>query len=105
VRTASSFLKKCTREADVGQEHKKDPGIPNDFPFKDQLLAEVAEQRRIVGCAVFFFSAAADKVTPLNRLLRKRRNGRERREVKMDLCRLILRPKWMLTRRRLRHRR
>ncbi|KAG6833597.1 hypothetical protein H0H87_004224 [Tephrocybe sp. NHM501043] len=25
----------------------KDPGIPNNFPFKDQILAEVAEQRRI----------------------------------------------------------
>lgn len=27
-------------------EHKKDPGIPNDFPYKDQILAEVAEERR-----------------------------------------------------------
>ncbi|KAG6918214.1 hypothetical protein DXG01_015807 [Tephrocybe rancida] len=26
----------------------KDPGIPNNFPFKDQILAEVAEQRRIL---------------------------------------------------------
>ncbi|TFK28640.1 hypothetical protein FA15DRAFT_633591 [Coprinopsis marcescibilis] len=25
----------------------KDPGIPNDFPYKDEILAEVAEQRRI----------------------------------------------------------
>ena len=32
----------------MGAEHKKDPGIPNNYPFKDQLLAEVAEQRRIV---------------------------------------------------------
>ena len=29
-------------------EHPKDPGIPNNFPYKDQILAEVAEQRRIV---------------------------------------------------------
>lgn len=29
-------------------EHKKDPGIPNNFPYKDQILAEVAEQRRQV---------------------------------------------------------
>ncbi|KAG6896875.1 hypothetical protein C0992_005566 [Termitomyces sp. T32_za158] len=28
-------------------ETPKDPGIPNNFPFKDQILAEVAEQRRI----------------------------------------------------------
>ena len=27
-------------------EQKKDPGIPNNFPYKDQILAEVAEQRR-----------------------------------------------------------
>jgi nuclear GTP-binding protein len=26
----------------------KDPGIPNDFPYKDQILAEVAEERRQV---------------------------------------------------------
>ena len=26
----------------------KDPGIPNEFPYKDQLLAEIAEQRRMV---------------------------------------------------------
>ncbi|KAG6849948.1 hypothetical protein H0H93_003320 [Arthromyces matolae] len=28
-------------------KHSKDPGIPNNFPFKDQILAEVAEQRRL----------------------------------------------------------
>ncbi|KAI3611042.1 hypothetical protein WG66_013792 [Moniliophthora roreri] len=28
-------------------KHKKDPGIPNNFPYKDQILAEVAEQRRL----------------------------------------------------------
>ena len=29
-------------------ENPKDPGIPNNFPYKDQILAEVAEQRRQV---------------------------------------------------------
>lgn len=29
-------------------ETPKDPGIPNNFPFKDQILAEVSETRRIV---------------------------------------------------------
>lgn len=29
-------------------EKKKDPGIPNSFPFKEQILAEVAESRRLV---------------------------------------------------------
>ncbi|PVG03543.1 hypothetical protein CPB86DRAFT_779261 [Serendipita vermifera] len=29
------------------KKKKKDPGIPNSFPFKDQILAEVAEARRI----------------------------------------------------------
>ncbi|PSS32011.1 hypothetical protein PHLCEN_2v2253 [Hermanssonia centrifuga] len=27
-------------------KHTKDPGIPNNFPYKDQILAEVAEERR-----------------------------------------------------------
>ncbi|KAF7354956.1 Guanine nucleotide-binding protein-like 3 [Mycena sanguinolenta] len=26
---------------------KKDPGIPNTFPYKDQILAEIADQRRV----------------------------------------------------------
>lgn len=29
-------------------EQKKDPGIPNNFPYKDQILAEIAEERRQV---------------------------------------------------------
>lgn len=28
-------------------KHPKDPGIPNSFPYKDKLLAEIEEQRRI----------------------------------------------------------
>ena len=27
-------------------EKSKDPGIPNNFPYKDQILAEIAEERR-----------------------------------------------------------
>ena len=27
-------------------EKAKDPGIPANFPYKDQILAEIAEQRR-----------------------------------------------------------
>lgn len=30
------------------KKSKKDPGIPNNFPYKDEILAEVAEQRRQV---------------------------------------------------------
>ncbi|KAF8556278.1 hypothetical protein OG21DRAFT_1459608 [Imleria badia] len=30
----------------VQKKSKKDPGIPNNFPYKDQILAEVEEQRR-----------------------------------------------------------
>lgn len=29
-------------------EKSKDPGIPNNFPYKDQILAEIAEERRQV---------------------------------------------------------
>lgn len=32
------------------KKSKKDPGIPNNFPYKDQILAEVAESRRQVKC-------------------------------------------------------
>ncbi|KAL1732837.1 hypothetical protein EV714DRAFT_282387 [Schizophyllum commune] len=39
-------------------KHKKDPGIPNNYPFKDQLLAEVAEQRRIAAKKVADAEAA-----------------------------------------------
>jgi len=31
-----------------GSETPKDPGIPSEFPYKDRILAEVAEQRRLV---------------------------------------------------------
>ena len=36
-------------------EHPKDPGIPNSFPYKDQILAEVAEQRRQVSVMPFTY--------------------------------------------------
>ncbi|RDX52992.1 hypothetical protein OH76DRAFT_1399571 [Lentinus brumalis] len=43
--------KKETKKAKKNPQWKsktpKDPGIPNNFPYKDQILAEVAEQRRI----------------------------------------------------------
>lgn len=39
----------------MAAEHKKDPGIPNNFPYKDQILAEVAEQRRIVRVPALLF--------------------------------------------------
>jgi len=29
-------------------EKPKDPGIPNSFPYKDKILAEIAEERRQV---------------------------------------------------------
>lgn len=31
----------------------KDPGIPGNMPFKDQILAEVAEERRRVSSSFF----------------------------------------------------
>ncbi|KAG1739869.1 P-loop containing nucleoside triphosphate hydrolase protein [Suillus paluster] len=41
--------KEARKEQAAGKTHKKskkDPGIPNNFPYKDQILAEVAESRR-----------------------------------------------------------
>ncbi|KAF9268288.1 hypothetical protein L218DRAFT_893232 [Marasmius fiardii PR-910] len=44
--------RKKTRDAKKNTQwkskHKKDPGIPNNFPYKDEVLAEVQEQRRLV---------------------------------------------------------
>ncbi|KAL1744619.1 hypothetical protein HDZ31DRAFT_82542 [Schizophyllum fasciatum] len=39
--------KAAKKDTQWKSKHKKDPGIPNNYPFKDQLLAELAEQRRI----------------------------------------------------------
>lgn len=30
----------------LGVEHKKDPGIPNSLPFKEDILAEIEMGRR-----------------------------------------------------------
>ncbi|KAA1466062.1 hypothetical protein DENSPDRAFT_830806 [Dentipellis sp. KUC8613] len=47
---AAESRKKHKREAKRNPEWKskkpKDPGIPNNFPYKEQILAEVAEERR-----------------------------------------------------------
>ncbi|KAF5393690.1 hypothetical protein D9757_000369 [Collybiopsis confluens] len=39
--------KAAKKNVEWKSKHKKDPGIPNTFPYKDQILAEVAEQRRL----------------------------------------------------------
>ncbi|KAJ4492770.1 P-loop containing nucleoside triphosphate hydrolase protein [Lentinula edodes] len=38
--------KAAKKSVEWKSKHKKDPGIPNTFPYKDQILAEVAEQHR-----------------------------------------------------------
>jgi GNL3L/Grn1 putative GTPase len=38
----------------------KDPGIANEFPYKDQILAEVAEERRRVCLAHVLVVQRAD---------------------------------------------
>ncbi|KIP09819.1 hypothetical protein PHLGIDRAFT_11671 [Phlebiopsis gigantea 11061_1 CR5-6] len=47
---AAETRKKRKRDAKKNPQwkskQKKDPGIPNNFPYKDQILAEVEEQRR-----------------------------------------------------------
>ncbi|KAI9466702.1 hypothetical protein BJY52DRAFT_10268 [Lactarius psammicola] len=47
VRESRKKAKK-TAKKDVTWKSKKskDPGIPNNFPYKDQILAEIAEERR-----------------------------------------------------------
>ncbi|KZT12640.1 uncharacterized protein LAESUDRAFT_766146 [Laetiporus sulphureus 93-53] len=47
---AAETNKKRKKEAKKNPQwkskHEKDPGIPNNFPYKDQILAEIAEERR-----------------------------------------------------------
>ncbi|KAI5124889.1 hypothetical protein M0805_007318 [Coniferiporia weirii] len=38
--------KEAKKSTQWKSKHTKDPGIPNNFPYKDQILAEVAAQRR-----------------------------------------------------------
>ncbi|KAI0751234.1 hypothetical protein C8Q80DRAFT_1097952 [Daedaleopsis nitida] len=40
-------IKQAKKHPQWKSKHPKDPGIPNNFPYKDQILAEVAEQRRL----------------------------------------------------------
>lgn len=54
-------------------ETPKDPGIPSEFPYKDQILAEVAEARR----KVRLVSPRYSHRFPADRLLERRREGKE----------------------------
>lgn len=54
-------------------ETKKDPGIPSEFPYKDQILAEVAEQRRLVS---FISEHKGDNVNIIHFLRQQRRKKR-----------------------------
>ncbi|KAF8485073.1 hypothetical protein DFH94DRAFT_718062 [Russula ochroleuca] len=38
--------KEAKRDLTWKSKNRKDPGIPNNFPYKDQILAEIAEERR-----------------------------------------------------------
>ncbi|KAI1793027.1 P-loop containing nucleoside triphosphate hydrolase protein [Ganoderma leucocontextum] len=45
--TRRKKIKVAKKNPQWKSKHAKDPGIPNNFPYKDQILAEVAEQRRV----------------------------------------------------------
>ncbi|KAJ3990397.1 hypothetical protein F5890DRAFT_1399272 [Lentinula detonsa] len=46
--TRKKKVRAAKKSTEWKSKHKKDPGIPNTFPYKDQILAEVAEQRKLV---------------------------------------------------------
>ena len=53
---------------EIELEQNKDPGIPNNFPYKDRILAEIAEQRRRVrlfSSTPFFISHEFSYFLPL----------------------------------------
>lgn len=39
--------KAVTKNTQWKSKHKKDPGIPNNYPYKEQVLAEIEQQRRL----------------------------------------------------------
>lgn len=45
--TKKKRKKEAKKNPHLKKKKKKDPGIPNSFPFKEQILAEVAETRRL----------------------------------------------------------
>ncbi|KZT20648.1 hypothetical protein NEOLEDRAFT_1172411 [Neolentinus lepideus HHB14362 ss-1] len=45
--TRRKAKKEGKKDATWKTKHPKDPGIPNNFPYKDQILTEIAETRRI----------------------------------------------------------
>ena len=76
-------------------EHAKDPGIPNSFPYKDQILAEVAEERRLVcgisrctACLVLTGYAGGIRLQRRSRSARMRRGRPRRRPQKMARTRM-----------------
>ncbi|KLO08270.1 hypothetical protein SCHPADRAFT_908760 [Schizopora paradoxa] len=44
--TRKKAKKEAKKNPQWKSKQKKDPGIPNNFPYKDQILAEIAEERR-----------------------------------------------------------
>ncbi|KAF5336978.1 hypothetical protein D9611_002925 [Ephemerocybe angulata] len=46
VKDSKKKKSKAAKKNPQWKSKDKDPGIPNDFPYKDQILAEVAQQRR-----------------------------------------------------------
>lgn len=67
-------------------EQKKDPGIPNTFPYKDQILAEVAEQRKLVRLQLFIVSR---QVSNANTLRQRKINSAERTRKKGSSRRIL----------------
>jgi GNL3L/Grn1 putative GTPase len=59
----------------------KDPGIPNEFPYKDQLLAEMAEQRRIVSLRYYVDWNNFLKILVSNRKLKRKNVGKLRKRM------------------------
>jgi nuclear GTP-binding protein len=55
----------------------KYPGIPNEFPYKDQLLPEIAEQRRMVS-----FGCKKIKLRPVSEQEKCTKEGEVEREGK-----------------------
>ncbi|EJD00979.1 GNL3L/Grn1 GTPase [Fomitiporia mediterranea MF3/22] len=71
--------KEAKKDTQWKSKHRKDPGIPNSFPYKAELLAEIAEQRRQVRGVLFSIDLVVRMTyVSVGICRRKKRNRNER---------------------------
>ncbi|KAJ4000516.1 hypothetical protein F5050DRAFT_1804004 [Lentinula boryana] len=78
--TRKKKVRAAKKSTEWKSKHKKDPGIPNTFPYKDQILAEVAEQRKLV--AIYHYEDKFGLITAVQAAEEKQRRKDEKKASK-----------------------